>query len=77
MKSEVLKPLTIYGKLTVDEVQERNKLQARWQIWRLKEAMVHDSKRRIGMSPCCITRTISRHNAPAGTDEWQVYYHLH
>ena len=76
MKSPILKPLPIYGKLTVDQVEEKNKHQMDKERWRVKAAMVHDSARRSS-SHCCAIYTSSRYNAKPGADEWNMYHHDH
>ena len=46
LKSPILKPSSVYGHLSVGQVEERNRHQMDKEIWQTKAAIIHDSDRR-------------------------------
>ena len=75
--SPVLKPFPLYKELMLKEIFHRNTNKRYREEWRLKDAMVHNSERRLGDGMNCKVCTMSKFNGKAGDDEWMTYNHCH
>ena len=73
--SPILKPFPLYKDIMLEALFRRNIDERHKDEWRLKDAMCHDSERRL-TDGCnvCIT---SKYNNKPSAEEWLTYKHCH